>query len=912
MTLLGRRTECEELDGVLADALGGRSRVIVLRGEAGVGKSALLGYVSERVAGWQVARAVGVESEMELAYSGLHQLCAPLLDRLDRLPVPQRDALATVFGLSGAPAPDRFLVGLATLTLLADAPEEQPLVCIVDDAQWLDEASAQILGFVARRFLAERIAFVGAARTGSGDDVFAGLPSLSIGGLEESHARAILLENVHGPLDVAVCEQIIAESHGNPLALLELPRTWNATELAGGFGLPDSHPVVGKIEESYAKRLLRLPAETQLLVLAAAAEPLGDPLLLHHAAEILGLALAAIGPAVDAALLKVAGRVEFAHPLVRSAVYSSVAADDRRRVHRALAEATDPERDPDRRAWHRARATAKPDEEVAAELERSAGRARARGGVGASAAFLQRAVTLTADPARRTERALAAAQASLEAGAFDAALEALGTAKAGPLGELERARIHLLRGRIASASSFGSAAAELLRAARELEPLDVDLARETYLEAWGNALAAGELASAGTLRDVSRAARSAPGPTHEPYPSDLLLDGLAQLVTDGLAPAAPTLRKAVSAFHDDEKVLQWGAMAATAAAALWDMEGFEATLARQLQLARDAGAVALLTTALQGAGIVAAFCGDFRRAASLVAEADAVTGATGIRISPYGGMLFAAYRGLETEAFTLLRTTIEKGTASGEGLGVQYAHWATAVLCNGLGRHDEAVVAARQASNDTPELFIADWALAELVEAGIQTGDARLAAEAAERLADATGSSDADWALGLAARARALASEGDVAEASYLEAITRLGRTPLRPELARTYLLYGEWLHREDRRIDARDQLRTAHEMFTAIGMEAFSSRARRELVATGEKVRERSREARDQLTPQEEQIARLARDGLSNPEIGAMLYLSPRTVEWHLRKVFAKLGIKSRKGLRGALPMAERVATLA
>ena len=414
------------LDRLVADAAAGRSRVTVLRGEAGVGKSALLGYLSGRVADWQVARAAGVESEMELAYAGLHQLCAPLLDRLDRLPVPQRDALATVFGRRAGTAPDRFLVGLATLTLLAEAAEQQPLVCIVDDVQWLDQASAQILGFVARRLLAERVAVVCAARTG-GDDVLAGLPELSIRGLDDRDARALLLDSVPGPLDARVCDQVVAESHGNPLALLELPRTWDVADLAGGFGFPSNEPVAGRIEQSYVRRLKQLPSDTRLLVLAAAAEPLGDPVRLQQAAEMLGIDLAAAGPAQDGGLLELGGRVEFAHPLVRSAAYRSAAADDRRRVHRALAEATAAETDPDRRAWHRARATLGPDEEVAAELERSAGRAQARGGIAAAAAFLQRSAELTLDPARRAERALAAAQVSFQAGAFDGHAAAIPT-----------------------------------------------------------------------------------------------------------------------------------------------------------------------------------------------------------------------------------------------------------------------------------------------------------------------------------------------------------------------------------------------------------------------------------------------------------------------------------------------------
>jgi hypothetical protein len=859
--------------------LAGASRVVVLRGDAGVGKSALLGYLSDRVGGWRIARAAGVESEMELAHSGLHQLCAPMLDHLERLPLPQRDALAIVFGRSTGPAPDAFLVGLATLTLLAEVAEHQPLVCIVDDAQWLDQASAHLIGFVGRRLHAEGVALVCSARTGIGDDVLAGLPELSVEGLGDGDARALLLRKMHGPLDSAVSDQIIRESHGNPLALLELPRTWRADDLAGGFGVLDSRPLTSKIEQSYAQRLLLLPPETQLLVVAAAAEPLGDPALLHLAAETLGIDMTAADAAEDAGLLQIHVRVEFAHPLVRSAAYRSATADDRHRVHDALARATDADTDPDRRAWHRAHAIPGPDESVAAELERSAGRAQARGGVAAAAAFLQRSVALTVDPVRRAERALAAAQASLEAGAFDAALRVVATAEAGPLDEFQRARIDLLRGRIASASSFGRAAAQLLKAARQLEPLNIDLARETYLEAWGTALAAGELASASTLRDVSRAVRSAPRAAHEPQSYDLLLDGLAQLVAEGLAPAAPTLRKAVSAFREDESVLRWGAMAATAAAALWDMESFHAVITRQLRLARDAGALGLLATALQGAGIVVTWSGDFAEAASLVAEADAVTATTGISISPYGGMLLAAYQGREADASTLLKTTIDDAGASGEGLGVQYAGWATAVLSNGLGRYGEALAPARQASDDTPELFVSHWALAELVEAAVRTRNPRLAAEAVDRLVAATSATDSDWALGVAARSRALASEGAAAEALYVEAIARLGRTPVRPELARAHLLYGEWLRRENRRVDARAQLLVAHEMLNAIGMEAFAERTRIELLATGEKVRKRVVESREELTSQEAQIARLARDGLSNPEIGARLFLSGRTV---------------------------------
>jgi DNA-binding CsgD family transcriptional regulator len=912
MNLLGRRSECDALDGLLTDVLGGRSRVAVLRGEAGVGKSALLGYVSDRVAGWRVATAVGVESEMELAYSGLHQLCAPMLDRLERMPAPQRDALATVFGHTTGPAPDRFLVGLGTLTLLAQIADEQPLVCIVDDAQWLDQASAQILGFVGRRILAERIALVCAARRGIGDDVLAGLPALSIEGLGDSDARALLLDNVHGPLDAAVRDQIVAESHGNPLALLELPRTWNAAALAGGFGLPVSHPVVSKIEQSYARRLVQLPSDTQLLVLAAAAEPLGDPVLFHRAAETLGIDVATVGPAADAGLLKVGGRVEFAHPLVRSASYRSATADECHRVHRALAEATDPETDPDRRAWHRARATPGPSEEVAAELERSAARAEARGGAAATAAFLQRSVALTVDPARRADRALAAAQASLQAGEFDAALGLLATAEAGSLDDFQRARVDLVRGHVAFNSALaGDAPPLLLKAARRLEAFDLELARKTYLTAWVAAGMAGSLAGRQVLLEICRAAQALPPSPGDPRPLDLLLDGLAVLITDGHAAAIPTLQRAARVLTSIpvEDVLRWGWTASTATVVLWDYEGMHAICARHVQLARDAGALADLTFHLNQLGMARQWLGDFAGAEDLVAEEASVASAIGSPIAPYTLLRLRALQGREAEASAAIASAIEHAAAERQGMAAAYAHWASAVLYNGLARYEEATSAAQQATADAVYPLPSMYALPDLVEAAARGGDPELARQALERLAETTQPCGNDVALGIEARCRALLSDGAAADDLYREAIDRLSRTQVRPDLARAHLLYGEWLRREGRRLDAREQLRTAYDMLDAIGMDAFAERARRELVATGAKRRQRINETRDQLTPQEEQIARLARDGLSNPEIGARLFLSPRTVEWHLRNVFAKLGITSRMGLHTTLPTREREA---
>jgi DNA-binding CsgD family transcriptional regulator len=901
--LLGRGVECQVIDRVVSDVVGGAGRVLVLRGDPGIGKTALLGYLSERVAGWRVARVVGVDSDMRLPFSGLHQCCAPLLADLGSLPGPQRTALETVFGLGSGAAPDLFLVGLATLTLIAQAAERTPLACVVDDGQWLDDASAQVLGFVARRLLAERVALVCATRTGIGDRILAGMPELAVGGLRDRDARTLLLSHVHGPLDPAVTDQIVAESRGNPLALLELPRMWRAMELAGGFEPAGNQPVASTIEMSYLRQLESLPADTRLLLLAAAAEPLGDPMLLHRAAEVLGIGMATVNPAVDAGLLQVRGRVEFAHPLVRSATYRAAAAGDRQRVHRALADAAT---DPDRRAWHSARATPGPDEDVAAELERSADRARSRGGLAAGAAFLQRAVALTVDPTRRAERALAAAQASFHAGAFEAALRLLVTAETGPLDEFQRAQADLVRGRVAFASGLGGDAPQLLlKAAKSLETSDLRLARETYLAAWGAAwVASGQVGGGDVLLDVCRSVQTLPPSTDSSEPLDLLLDGLARLTTDGHAAAAATLKRAgerLTTIPADD-VLRWGWMATPAYSAAWDFEGFCAIAARQAKIVRDAGALAQLPLYLAHLGTAYAWMGDFAGAEALIAETDSVAAVTGSGFPPYGLVRLQALQGRAAAASTVLHEALEQAAAGGRTTAVAWAHLAGAVLYNGLGRYGDALAAAERAAALTFDPWHSVWALPELIEAATRTGDIERARWAVERLARATQPCGTGFALGVEARCRALVADGAAADDGYREAVDRLTATRLRPELARSHLLYGEWLRRQGRRVDARRQLQTAHDMLTGIGMEAFAERARRELMATGEKVRKRNVDTRDQLTPQEEQIARLARDGLSNLEIGAELFISARTVEWHLRKVFTKLGVSSRRQLRRAL----------
>jgi ATP/maltotriose-dependent transcriptional regulator MalT len=645
--------------------------------------------------------------------------------------------------------------------------------------------------------------------------------------------------------------------------------------------------------------------------LTGAAEPIGDPLLLWSAAERLGIGRTAAEAAEAGGLLAIGDRVIFRHPLVRSAVYRAASPEERRAVHLALGEATDPEADPDRRAWHLAAAATGPDEQIAVELEQSAGRAQARGGLAAAAAFLRRAVELTGDPAQRADRALAAAEVSLQAGVFDVARGMLATAEVGPLNEFQRARLYLLRAEAAYSESRGSEApALLLRAAKSLDPLDPQLARDTYLDAWSSALFAGRLASAGSLHQVSREALAAERAAGPQRPSDLLLEGFALAFTKGRAAAAPVLERSavgfVSSEVSTEEVLRWGWLATAAAVMVWDHDTCLAIATRGVDLAREAGALTVLAVSVNVMTQAVVLGGELDKAALLAAEAEGVTEATGAQVAPYGALVFAGVRGRESAASRLIDKTIKDFTAGGQGTAVQYAYWARSVLLNGLGRYQEALAAAAEASDDTPELFVSVWAAVELLEAATRSGDREEASRALDRIVGATSVARTDWALGIQARSRALQSEGQTAERAYREAIERLGRTHLRPELARAHLLYGEWLRRENRRVDARNQLRSAHDQLTSIGMEAFAERARNELLATGQTVRKRTVETRDDLTPQERQIAQLARAGLSNPEIGARLFLSPRTVEWHLRKVFTKLGIHSRRELATALPSAE------
>ena len=904
MELLGREREVAALDRLLEAARTGRSGTLVVLGEPGLGKTALLQRTVDSAPRFQKLRIAGTEGEIELPFAALQRLLAPILGLVDRLPAPQREALSVAFGLSVGPAPNAFLVGLAALGLLAEASEERPLLVIVDDAQWLDRASAQALAFAARRLVAEKVALIFAAREGSPE--LERFPELRLRPLGRRDARALLLSVLVAPLDEQVLERVVAETRGNPLALLELPHGLTPSQLAGGFALPAAVPLHKGLEDGFARRLASLPGDARLLMLVAAADPTGDAALVSRAGRNLGIPESAAVASQASGLIAFGDGVTFRHPLVRSAVYRSAGATELSEVHAALAESTDADKDPDRRAWHRAQAAVLPDDDVAADLERSAARAQARGGIAAAGAFLERSAALTLDPWHRAARMLAAASAREQAGAVDEALALLDGADAGPLRDDQRAAAGLLRARIAFATSRGGAApAQLVAAAARFEPIDVLLARETYLDALSAAVFAGRLADGYDATAVALRVLAAPPAPTQPRAVDLLLDGLALLIVKGPAVGTPVVREAVRAFGaNGTDGRRWLWLCARAAGYIWDYDGWDSLTLRQIKGAREDGALSELPFSMNTRVGVKLFGGDLRAAEALVNESKALAEATDGRIvPPYAALSSAAHRGREADVTSLVRTSMEGFKARGEGLGITVAHWISAVLGNSLGRYEAAYASALEATVNPQEFWFSTFASVELIEAATRSGHDQRAAEALKVLSASTRAAGTPWALGVEARSRALVSQGPAAESSYREAIGHLEPTRLRLDLARTHLLYGEWLRREGRRVDARTELRSAHEMFRDFGMEAFAERARVELEATGQHARKRSVDTWDQLTPQEAEVARLAALGSSNREIGAQLFISPRTVEYHLGKAFRKLDARSRTQLARRLP---------
>jgi DNA-binding CsgD family transcriptional regulator len=909
LNLFGRRNERDAVERLLVDARAGQSGALVVRGEAGIGKSVLLEHarLSAATSGFRVEYLAGAESEAQLGFAGLHQLCAPLLDRAAALPEPQQAALEVAFGLRDGAVPDRFLVGLATLNLLAEIAEDAPLLCLVDDAQWLDQVSSQVLAFVARRVEAEKVAMLFAVRDATGNDVgvFDGLPELRLGGLGETEARELLASEVRAPLDDLVRDRIISEARGNPLALLELPRSSRSGGLTSGFDQLEALDVPRRVEEEFERRSRSLPTDTQLLLLVAAAEPTGDVELLWRAVAHLGIAPDAARAAETAGLLELDTRVRFRHPLVRSAVYQAATPPDQRRAHGALAAATDPRLHPDRRAWHRAQAVLGTDEEAAADLERSADRARARGGLAAAAAFLEQATTLTPVPADRSRRALEAASALQEAGAFEAALDLLTLADSGPLDPHQHARLGLMRAEIAFHIGRDSdVPGMLLDAAEALAPLDATLSRDTYLRALDTVIVTGGHGRG--VMEVAEASRAAPAPLGPPGPADLLLTGLTTTYTHGYAEGVPELRRALEAFctdgppaeATDDIIRRWPGLASRTALMIFDDELLNELTQRTVQLARDAGALATLPVSLLLASSALVLEGKLSRASELISEAEAITQITGAVPLRFGALSLTASRGQRTETLAIHAAAVNEAAARGNSAEVALANLKLSVFHNGQGNYEAALDAAEK-SCESFEPPHTNLGLPELIEAAARAGKLERATTAVDELSRRARAAGTPWALGLAARSRALTSTGPAAEAHYREAIDLLGDCRMVSYLARTHLVYGEWLRRERRRKEAREHLRAAHELLSDMGADAFAARAAQELRATGEHPRQRTTDPTDALTDHELHVARLVATGATSREVGAQLFLSPRTIEAHLRSIFRKLDISSRRQLK-------------
>ena len=898
---VNRETELEAVEGLLAAARGGSSAVLVLRGRPGVGKTMLLEHAIGRASGLRVGRVGGVDSEFDLPYAALHQLLAPFLEEIEALPGPQRDSLASTLGLIEVERSDRFLTALGVLTLLSNAAQDTGLLCAVDDAEWLDEASAQVLSFVARRLVSEGIAMLftfGAAHPTS--VALVPFRELNFEGLSQVASRELLDREVEGTLDSGVRDRLVIEAEGNPLALIELAQLLTAEQLAGLAPLPKALPLGDRLEQGLMRNVRGLSSDARSILVLVATERSGDPGLLRRAADGLGLSQTAIDDAES--VLRLGAQITFRHGFVRSAVYALASETTRRDAHLALAEAMDPDADEDRIAWHRAAASVDADETVAADLEASARKARDRGGQVAAAAVLELAAELTPDPSRRAARLLVAADADLAAGALSKADTLLSQLTPKLLDDEQRAEAQRLRGTLALArGDKGSSSTLLIEAARVLAPFDLRKARDTCLDALATAMFAGRLASDRGMREAVECARSMPEPT-QTTAADVLLDAFATLVDEGSAAAAPVLRRGVGLAGESGDLRAIGP-AFQAAFELWDDEALHTLAQRRVDLARGSGAFVALPNALNQLGAYEVLVGRFDAAEACFEEADEISAATGyagiLGKTGVGPLILAAWRGEDARTRALAEVCSRDGTARGFGTFVGFAQSALGVLELGLGRYHEAMIAVQDAGLDQ---ILVTRTLPDLVEAAVRCGEEQLATQAAGELAESTTASGTDWALGVLARSQALLVAGREAEGLYREAIDHLRRSRARTQLARARLVYGEWLRRERRRRDAREELRAASQLFESMGALAFADRAQSELAATGERVHRRTPETLELLTPQERRIATLVSEGAPNAEVAAQLFISSRTVEYHLAKIFRKLRISSRSELARSL----------
>lgn len=907
--LTGRHEECRVLEQLLAAVRQGASRALVLRGDPGVGKTALLRHLMDRATGFRIAHARASQDGTGSTLTALRELTASMLEHLDALPVGQRDALSAALVADSGAGPNHFLLALAAQGLLTAAAEHQPLLCVIDDYQRIDRGSGRALAFAARRLETGSVGIVFATRNRSDD--LRGLPELVVGGLSEHDAKALLDAALTAPLDPDIRDQLVGEARGNPLALLDLARGASPAAMAGGFGLPVGPPLPPGFRASFGRRLALFPPESRRLALLAAADPTGEPRLLWRAARGLAIPSSAAAPLARAGLLEVGARARFLDPLARSAAYLAASASERRRAHRALAEAIDPETDPDRRAWHMARSVSGPDEEVADQLESSAPRAQVRGGLLASAAFLRRAAELTADPNRRARRILSAAVAARDSGMFETVVELLASVDMAALDARSVIECERLRGQIAFDEGRVADAARLLsEASRRYESIDGDLARETLLQAVGAATWAGDLTGLSTLRSATAVAGTSRRAHAGERPVDALLDAYAIRLTDGYAKAERGLREALRKVLNADVTpagtgpwlwLAGSRIGGILAVELWDIELAQELAERHALVARRSGALVHLQYALNFGGWIRLVAGDLVAATRMVDEDLAIADATGNRAVGYTKLALAAWSGQEDATYQLVEAARASAAVTGMGSMLTYASYAASLLDNGLGRHDSARVAAIEAFT-RDQVGYGPLVLPELAEAAARAGDIAMLREAAAWISARTGARTTPWMLGIEARVHALMGAGATAERHYRESIEHLNRAPIRVELARGHLLYGEWLRRQRRRSDARKELRTAYRMLAHMGIEAFAQRARRELAALGETFGPLGAQPPKGLTAQELKIAQLARLGFSNPEIAARLFISPRTVQYHLRKVFGKLGISSRSELAYAL----------
>jgi DNA-binding CsgD family transcriptional regulator len=898
--LCGRRAERQALSERISQTRRGLGGGLVVWGDAGIGKTALLDAAFGTPNGLQVVRLAGAESERRLPYAGLQQLCAPLAQHFKQLPAPQQDALTVALGQRSGEQPSELLVSLAILGLLTEVASQGPLVCAIDNSHWLDRASARSLAFAARRLVSCSVLIIFAAKWVGPE--LAGLPEIKLEGLSDPDARELLAAAARWPLDERVRDQIVAETRGNPRTLIDLPRSLSPTQFAGGFGLPDA--AGADVSASVLRTIGMFTPRTRIAVVAAAADPTGDPTLLRRAMEHLRISGDAIDPAIDSGLLAIGSRVVFQHSAVRTAVYRSASPRERHAAHQALAEATKNEADRDRRAWHRAQAATGPDEALAAELERTASQAQLRGGLAALAAFLERAACLTPAAPRQSLRALAAADVTMQAGALDATIKVLDMVDPDMPADCQ-ARADVIHALALTHDRSDDAPRLLIDAARRLDHVDAVHARSAYRDALGAAInAAGLAGPGGTTTEVALAVRQAPH-TESPAAGVVLLDGVAACLSGRYASGTAKTRQALVLFTNAPPMtdqLRWLPLACTSAILTWDDSALDTLSRRRVRLARSAGALADLPGALSALSYLLLLSGELKAAEELVAEAQSVAVVVGVRPLVNAGLGIAALRGRLDPTLHMIEDAVSGAAVRGEGLEVARSKWAAAIVLNAVGRYEEAFTAAQDAIDYAGTPAMAGWAMAELIEAGARSGQTARLAKAVEDLSSTTTAAGTNWALGVQSRSLALLSENATAEALYRTAIERLTQSHARVDLARAHLVYGEWLRRQNRRIEAREQLRPAGEMLESMGASGFADRARRELQATGEHSRKRSAQASRELTARERLIAIGARNGYTNAAIGSELFLSPRTVEWHLRKVFTKLDITSRRQLVAAL----------